>query len=180
MSGWRDTLTIPHHPIDQRMFPISQYNALLRYSNVDRISPQITLIYRGPAKIWFASRASNVSLSDFFFLVCRKVLVLSQNESNDRNSMGEREQHHFLFQLQALAGWGEGEKRDEGLSAAARYLPRRANVGTKYGTVAYQVIVEPGIRQFREFEPRRVRTRVNSLGLFLVHKLTCGKRESVS
>ena len=46
--------------------------------------------------------------------------------------------------------------------------------------VAYQVIFEPGIVQFREFEPRRVRTRVHSLGLFLVHKLTCGKRESVS
>ena len=48
--------------------------------------------------------------------------------------------------------------------------------------VAYQVTLEPGIGQFREFEPRRVHTstRINSLGLFLVHKLTCGKRESVS
>ena len=46
--------------------------------------------------------------------------------------------------------------------------------------VAYQVILGPGIGQFREFEPRRVHTRINSLGLFLVHKLTCGKRESVS
>ena len=46
--------------------------------------------------------------------------------------------------------------------------------------VAYQVILEPVIGQFREFEPRRVHTRINSLGLFLVHKLTCGKRESVS
>ena len=46
--------------------------------------------------------------------------------------------------------------------------------------VAYQVILEPGIGQFREFGPRRVHTRINSLGLFLVHKLTCGKRESVS
>ena len=46
--------------------------------------------------------------------------------------------------------------------------------------VAYQVILEPGIGQFREFEPRRVHTRINSLGRFLVHKLTCGKRESVS
>ena len=43
--------------------------------------------------------------------------------------------------------------------------------------MVYQVILEPGIGQFREFEPRRVHTRVNSLGLFLVHKLTCGTRE---
>ena len=43
--------------------------------------------------------------------------------------------------------------------------------------VAYQVILEPGIGQFREFEPL---TRINSLGLFLVDKLTCGKRKSVS
>ena len=43
--------------------------------------------------------------------------------------------------------------------------------------MAYQVILEPGIGQFREFEPRRVHTRISSLGLFLVHKLTCGKRE---
>ena len=34
--------------------------------------------------------------------------------------------------------------------------------------------------QFRELEPRRVHTRINSLGLFLVDKLTCGKRESVT
>ena len=33
--------------------------------------------------------------------------------------------------------------------------------------VAYQVIFEPGIGQFREFEPRRVHTRINSLGIFL-------------
>ena len=46
--------------------------------------------------------------------------------------------------------------------------------------VAYQVILEHGIGQLREFEPRRVHTRINSLGLFLVHNLTCGKRESVS
>ena len=59
---------------------------------------------------------------------------------------------------------------------------------TRYGlglgpyipSVAYQVILEPGIGQFREFEPRRVHARIYSLGLFLVHKLTCGKRESVS
>ena len=46
--------------------------------------------------------------------------------------------------------------------------------------VAYQVVLEPDIGQFREFEPRRVHTRVNSLGLFLVHKSTSGKRESTS
>ena len=46
--------------------------------------------------------------------------------------------------------------------------------------VAYQDIVEPGIGQFREFESLRVRTRISSWGLFLLHKLTCGKRESVS
>ena len=46
--------------------------------------------------------------------------------------------------------------------------------------VAYQVILEPGISQFREFEPPRVHTRMNSWGLFSCDKLTCGKRESVS
>ena len=46
--------------------------------------------------------------------------------------------------------------------------------------VAYQVILEPGTGQFRELESPRVHTRINSRGLFLAHKLTCGKRESVS
>ena len=46
--------------------------------------------------------------------------------------------------------------------------------------VAYQVILEPGIGQFREFESPRVHTRINSSGLFLVHKLTRGKHESMS
>ena len=46
--------------------------------------------------------------------------------------------------------------------------------------VACQVILEPGVGQFRGFEPRQVHTLINSLGLFFVHKLTCGKRESVS
>ena len=32
--------------------------------------------------------------------------------------------------------------------------------------MAYQVILEPGIGQFREFKPRRVHTRIKSLGLF--------------
>ena len=57
---------------------------------------------------------------------------------------------------------------------------RRLNI-LPVAPVAYQLILEPGIvGQFREFEPRRVHTRINSLGLFLVDKLTCGKRESVS
>ena len=46
--------------------------------------------------------------------------------------------------------------------------------------MAYQVILDPGIGQFREFEPRRLHNRIYSWGLFLVHKLSCGKRESVS
>ena len=46
--------------------------------------------------------------------------------------------------------------------------------------MAYQVILEPGIDQFHEFESPRVHSRINSWELFLVHKLTCGKRESVS
>ena len=46
--------------------------------------------------------------------------------------------------------------------------------------MAHQVILEPGIGQYREFESPRVNTRINSWGLFLVHKLTYGKRESVS
>ena len=32
--------------------------------------------------------------------------------------------------------------------------------------MAHQVVLEPGIGQFREFEPRRVHTRINSLGTF--------------
>ena len=35
-----------------------------------------------------------------------------------------------------------------------------------------QVILEPGIGQFREFESPRVHTRINSWGYFIVHKLT--------
>ena len=46
--------------------------------------------------------------------------------------------------------------------------------------MAYQVILEPGLGQFREFESPRVHTRINLWGLFLAHKLTCGKCESVS
>ena len=46
--------------------------------------------------------------------------------------------------------------------------------------MVYQVILEPGIGQFHESRSPRVRTRINSWGLFLAHKLTRGKRESVS
>ena len=46
--------------------------------------------------------------------------------------------------------------------------------------VGYQVILEPGMVQVREFESPRGHTRTNLLGLSLVHRLTCGKRESVS
>ena len=62
-------------------------------------------------------------------------------------------------------------------------MPRQriqGEIDTPVAPVAYQVILEPGIGQFREFERRRVHTRINSLGLFLVHQLACGKRESVS
>ena len=45
--------------------------------------------------------------------------------------------------------------------------------------VAYEVILEPGLGQFREFEPRRVHTRMHLLGRSLVHRMTRGKRESV-
>ena len=41
--------------------------------------------------------------------------------------------------------------------------------------VAYQVILEPDIGQFREFEPRRVHTYINSLGLSLVHNFDLRK-----
>ena len=35
--------------------------------------------------------------------------------------------------------------------------------------VAYEVILEPGIGQFREFDPRQEHTRKSSWGLVLVH-----------
>ena len=42
--------------------------------------------------------------------------------------------------------------------------------------VAYQVILEPGIGQFREFESPRMHThRIYSWGLFLVHKFDLRK-----
>ena len=47
--------------------------------------------------------------------------------------------------------------------------------------VAYEFILEPGnVGLFRELEPRRVDTRIQSFGLYIVHKLTRGKREGVS
>ena len=55
-------------------------------------------------------------------------------------------------------------------------LPVRNIYSTPVAPVAYQVILEPGIGQCCEFESPRVHTRINSWGLFLVHKLTCGKR----
>ena len=61
--------------------------------------------------------------------------------------------------------------------SASEYASR---VSSADAPVAYQVILEPGTGQIRAFEPPRVHTRVNSWGLFLVHKMTCGKRESVS
>ena len=56
----------------------------------------------------------------------------------------------------------------------------RSHVIIPFAPVVYQVFLKPGIGQFREFEPRRVHTRINSSGLVLVHDLTCGKREGVS
>ena len=46
--------------------------------------------------------------------------------------------------------------------------------------VAYRAIFESGTGEFGEFEPPQVHTRIQSWGLFLVHKLTCGKRDGVS
>ena len=65
----------------------------------------------------------------------------------------------------------------------ADLLSRRFRAGECYkpvAPVARQVILEPGIGQFCEFESPRVPTRINSWGNFLVHKFTCGKRDSVS
>ena len=47
--------------------------------------------------------------------------------------------------------------------------PSSAQPSYIYILVAHHVILDPAIGQFREFEPRRVHTRINSLGLFLVH-----------
>ena len=64
--------------------------------------------------------------------------------------------------------------RWDGYKAAGWY------VAEPVAPVAYQVTLEPGIGQFREFESLPVRTPIKSRGLFLAHKLTCGKREGVS
>ena len=53
-------------------------------------------------------------------------------------------------------------------------------MGPPVASVAHQVILEPGVGQFRELESPRVHTRINSWGLFVVHRLTCVKRGSVS
>ena len=45
-----------------------------------------------------------------------------------------------------------------------------------FAPVADQVMLEPGIGQFREFESTRAHTCISSWGRFLVQKLTCGKR----
>ena len=63
--------------------------------------------------------------------------------------------------------------------ARAHASQRRGLMQEPVASVAYQVILEPGIFQFREFESSEVHTRINSWGLFLVQKLTCGKPESV-
>ena len=61
--------------------------------------------------------------------------------------------------------------------ATVRQAYRLKNASERYkhsgvdATVAYQVILEPGIGQFREFEPRRVHTRINSL----VGTFSCGR-----
>ena len=38
-------------------------------------------------------------------------------------------------------------------------ITRQSGFQGPFAPVAYQVILEPGIGQFREFEPRRVHTR---------------------
>ena len=71
---------------------------------------------------------------------------------------------------------------DAATASSIDFSGTRREVGTTHNAVApvaYQVILEPGTDQFREFESPRVQTRINSWGLFLAHNLTCGKRESV-
>ena len=79
--------------------------------------------------------------------------------------------------------WGEEQsfQSDGGIRKKTEHIYRSRHdvLYRPVAPVAHQVILEPGIGRFREFEPPRVHTRINSWGLFLVHKLTCGKRESV-
>ena len=60
---------------------------------------------------------------------------------------------------------------DKLLGISVRLSPKR-DCGPKKG--------QGDPHQLREFESPRVHTRVNSWGLFHVHKLTRGKRESMS
>ena len=71
---------------------------------------------------------------------------------------------------------GEPERQDQNIFSQ----PRGVCIRKPVGPVAYQVILDPALGQLRDFESPRVHTRKYSWGLFLAHKLTCGKRESVS
>ena len=51
----------------------------------------------------------------------------------------------------------------DAMSQVSRNQPQRhPTISMPVAPVAYQVILEPGIGQFHEFEPPRVRTRINS------------------
>ena len=96
--------------------------------------------------------------------VLRQVVVPQRNKDLQFSALGQRSPPGIHGQLHAAVGRCRTDDH--------MYQP--------VPPVAYQVILGPGIGQFREFESPRVHTRINSWGLFLVHKLTCGKRESVS
>ena len=51
----------------------------------------------------------------------------------------------------------------------------RGHIGMSVAPVAYQINLEPGIGQFREFEPRRVHTRINSLRFLLCAQIDLRK-----
>ena len=65
--------------------------------------------------------------------------------------------------------------RDSGVRVAGDRLELLQSTFFTVAPVAYQVILEPGRGQFREFEPRRVHTRINSWGLFRVHQIDLRK-----
>ena len=67
--------------------------------------------------------------------------------------------------LTALRAWARGGC----LVGETRCAPS-GHCSEPAAPVAYQIILEPGIGQFREFEPRRVHTRIYSLGTF-----SCGQ-----